>query len=139
MMMQEPAARRSVIVQRIDHPADVSAETTLLHHMGHDVASVSPDEALTVLRNDEADLVVIDIAGLQDREEFVDRLSELLASRRQHRHVAVFANEIDDNLTSLRGRTSPKLHLFLRPLHLHGLLNVLKSIDSAGGPRNQVA
>ena len=141
MMMSEAVAagaatRRSFVVRHASEDTSAGAaqsstppEMTLLSHMGHDVSAVSPDEALSLLQRQDTDVVVVDVSGWRDRQEFVNRLSDVLEAR-QARHVAVFTDQLDDYLKNLRDKTSKRVHVFLKPLHLHGLLHVLKNLTA---------
>jgi len=72
--------------------------------------------------------LVVDISDSANRELF-DALSEMPASKRPNQ-VAVFSDSIDVQLREWRRKVAPcHVHVFLKPLHMHGLLNVLRQME----------
>jgi hypothetical protein len=58
----------------------------------------------------------------------VNQLADLPAELRP-RELAIFSDVADDTLRGLRARIKPsKVHIFLKPLHMHGLLSVLRQL-----------
>ena len=105
----------------------------LLNDFGHDVSATdSADEAVELLRNDRADLVVVD-ADRPGQRRFVSRLSDLPPDQ-QPRQLAIFSDVLDESLSTLVHKLSPgpgpgRVHVLLKPLHMHGLLGVLRAIE----------
>jgi hypothetical protein len=128
--MTEGASLRSVWVGPTADRESDSPEFRLLSQLGHAVAAMSLDEAFEMLGQDSADLLILDVSGGHDREQFVDRLSDLPLTH-QPRQVAVFTDQMDDYLRSLRRKGSKRLHVFLKPLHMHGLLGVLRHLEAS--------
>jgi CheY-like chemotaxis protein len=101
----------------------------LLSDLGHDVTETdSADQALEMLRSDGADLLVVD-ADRPEQRAVVNRLSDLPADQ-QPRHVAIFSDTLDESLSSLSLKlSSSRVHVLLKPLHMHRLLGVLRHFE----------
>jgi DNA-binding response OmpR family regulator len=101
----------------------------LLGQLGHDVVRAqSPEHALELIASEHTDLLVMDISHGFNRELF-DALGEMPASKRPN-EVAVFSDAIDSQLREWRRKVAPShVHVFLKPLHMHGLLNVLRQME----------
>ncbi len=129
MMAQLRSALRAVVLPSPEaHPQDTPTRR-LLGELGHDVArAASPDHALELINSDHTDLLVVDITNSANRELF-ESLCELPESKRPDQ-VAVFSDSIDEQLREWRRRVAPShVHVFLKPLHMHGLLSVLRQIE----------
>jgi DNA-binding NtrC family response regulator len=103
----------------------------LLNDLGHEVSSTaSADQAVEFLQHDGADLLIID-ADRPGQKDFVTRLSDLPADQ-QPREVAIFSDALDDSLAALvhKMHRAGSVHVLLKPLHMHGLLNVLRNIEA---------
>jgi CheY-like chemotaxis protein len=122
-------ALRTVIFNH-ETDAPISPEYRLLNQLGHEVATAgSAQEAVQLLQTEHTDLVVVD-ADAAEQQEFVNRLNDLPAEQ-SPRQVAIFTDAIDDSLTSLVRRLErTRVHVLMRPLHMHGLLGVLRSIGT---------
>ena len=101
----------------------------LLSDLGHDVTSTqSTDEVFQMLQSDRADLLVVD-AERPEQRAVVNRLGDLPADH-QPRQVAIFSDVLDEALSSLTGRlSSTRVHVLLKPLHIHRLLGVLRRCE----------
>jgi CheY-like chemotaxis protein len=129
MTAQLRSAFRAVVLPSSDaHPQDTPTRR-LLGELGHDVArATSPDHALELINSDHTDLLVVDITNSANRELFAS-LCELPESKRPDQ-VAVFTDSIDAQLRDWRRRVAPShVHVFLKPLHMHGLLGVLRQME----------
>ena len=129
MMAQIRSTMRAVILPSPDaYPQDTPTRR-LLGQLGHEVArAASPDHAMQLMNSDHTDLLVVDISNSANRELF-DALSEMPASKRPNQ-VAVFSDSIDSQLREWRRKVAPcHVHVFLKPLHMHGLLNVLRQME----------
>ena len=83
---------------------------------------------MELLNSDHTDLLVVDITGGANRDLF-ESLCELSEGKRPDQ-VAVFTDSIDSQLRDWRRRVSPShVHVFLKPLHMHGLLGVLRQME----------
>jgi hypothetical protein len=92
-------------------------------------------EALDLLEQDQTDLLIVDVSGSRRNRDFVNEIARLPIGI-QPRQVAIFSDIADESLRGLRGRIKPcKLHVFLKPLHMHGLLGVLRRLEN----QNQAA
>jgi CheY-like chemotaxis protein len=130
MTVEDRATFRSVILPAESAPSIYRAEE-LLSDLGHEVAAArSPQHALDLLEQDQTDLLIVDISDSARNRAFVAQLSEMPESLRP-RQVAIFSDTMDESLRGLRTRLKPgKLHIFLKPLHMHGLLSVLRQLES---------
>jgi two-component SAPR family response regulator len=130
MTFEDRATFRSVVLPAEDAPAAYRAGD-LLDEMGHDVApATSPADALDLLEQNQTDLLIVDVSGSPPNHEFVEQLADLPMGIRP-RQIAVFSDSDDDSFRGVRSRIKPsKLHIFLKPLHMHGLLTVLRRLES---------
>lgn len=129
MTAQLRSAFRAVILPSSDaHPQDTPTRR-LLGELGHEVSRAkSADHAMELLNSDHTDLLVVDITGGANRDLF-ESLCELSEGKRPDQ-VAVFTDSIDSQLRDWRRRVSPShVHVFLKPLHMHGLLGVLRQME----------
>jgi response regulator RpfG family c-di-GMP phosphodiesterase len=129
MTAQLRSALRAVVLASPDaHPQDTPTRR-LLGELGHDVTrAVSPDHALELINSDHTDLLVVDITNSANRE-VIESLCELPESKRPD-EVAVFTDSIDNQLREWRRNIAPShVHVFLKPLHMHGLLTVLRQME----------
>ena len=114
------------------HSADALGlpEYRLLNELGHDVSTTdSTGQARELLLNDRGDLVVID-TDRSGQHEFVSCLSALPADQ-QPRQVAIFCDGVDESLAALlNGMKRSQVHVLIKPLHLHGLLGILRKIEA---------
>ncbi|MGH7213574.1 MAG: hypothetical protein ACREIT_02240 [Tepidisphaeraceae bacterium] len=129
--------RRAVIVHCGQEECDHTAAAMLLSGMGHEVIpTASLDEAAAALGGGAlpADLLIIDASGAGGADAanlIVPRLLDELPADHQPLQVAIFSSQMDGRLAALRRRLSPaRVHVFLKPLHLHGLLGVLRHLDA---------
>lgn len=96
--------------------------------MGHDVAETdSASRAVQILQQERADLVVID-ADRDEQELFFDSINALPASQ-QPRQVAIFADAAEQPHRQPPRLGSVNVQVLLKPLHVHGLLGILRRIE----------
>jgi len=130
MTAQIRAALRAVVLPSQEaHPQDTPTRR-LLGQLGHDVARAdSTDHAIALLNSDHTDLLVADLSNSAHSDLF-DSLSELPESKRPS-EVAVFSDSIGGQLLrDWRKKVAPShVHVFLKPLHMHGLLTVLRQME----------
>ena len=129
MTAQIRAALRAVVLPSGDaYPQDTPTRR-LLGQLGHDVTRAnSPNHAMELINSDHTDLLVVDVTNNANRDLF-DSLSELPESKRPD-EVAVFSDSVDLQLREWRRTISPThVHVFLKPLHMHGLLTVLRQME----------
>jgi CheY-like chemotaxis protein len=129
MTAQDQLTLKTIILHSQSSDATGLAAYRLLNDLGHDVATTaSAEQAVELLQHDRADLVVID-ADRIGQSDFVTRLSSLPADQ-QPRQVAIFSDALDDSLKSLTSKVQrSRVHVLLKPLHMHGLLGVLRNIE----------
>ena len=129
MTAQIRAALRAVVLPSAEaNPQDTPARR-LLGQLGHDVSRAeSSDHAIELMNSDHTDLLVVDVSDRANRDLF-ESLSELPESKRPDQ-VAVFSDSSDSQLREWRRKISPtQVHVFLKPLHMHGLLSVLRQME----------
>jgi DNA-binding NtrC family response regulator len=129
MTAQLPSVLRAVVLPSPEAHTHDTPTRRLLGELGHDVArAISPAHALKLMNSDHTDLLVVDITNSQNRD-LIDALFNMPASKRPDQ-VAVFSDTIDSQLRELRRGVAPtQVHIFLKPLHMHGLLNVLRQME----------
>jgi DNA-binding NtrC family response regulator len=122
-----------VTLRAVVLPAEMTTAASraerLLTEYGHEVASAqTPEQALGLLQ-DDTDLLIVDVCNSAINKEFVNHLADMPAAARP-RSVVVFADRVDENLSAMRKRLgASRWHVLLKPLHMHGLLNVLRQLD----------
>jgi hypothetical protein len=128
MTVEDRATFRSVILPAEAAPAFYRTGQ-LLNDLGHEVAPArSADHALDLLQEDQTDLLIVDVSNSPHNREFVGHLMDLPVESRP-RQLAIFSETTDESLRSLRAQFKPcKVHIFLKPLHIHGLLSVLRKL-----------
>jgi DNA-binding NtrC family response regulator len=131
MMAQEQVALRTIILHGQATDVVGLPEYRLLHNMGHDVATADTTrQAVEFLQTDRADLVVID-ADRAGQRDFLSILGDLPADQ-QPTQVAIVSDSVDDGLSRLVQKLQrAHVHVLLRPLHMHGLLGVLRNIEAS--------
>jgi hypothetical protein len=83
---------------------------------------------MELLESDYTDLLVVDVSNRNNRA-LLDTLEEIPESMRPA-EVAVFSDTGDVSLRDLRRKVAPShVHVFLKPLHMHGLLGVLRQLE----------
>lgn len=130
MTAQEQLTLRALLVHNEITDANSHSAYRLLNELGHDVsAAASADRAVEMLEEGRADLVIVD-SDKSSQCEFVSRLANLPPDQ-QPRQVAIFCDVNDETLTGLaRQIQRSRVHVLLKPLHMHGLLGVLRNLES---------
>jgi DNA-binding NtrC family response regulator len=130
MTTQLRSALRAVVLAAPDAYLEDTPTRRLLGELGHDVTrALSPSHAVDLLNADHTDLLVMDITNNNINRDLLDALSDMPQSKRPDQ-VAVFSDSLDVQLRDLRSRLAPtQVHLYFKPLHMHGLLNVLRQIE----------
>src|SRR4051812_32124738 len=129
MTAQEQSTLKTLILSDVAVDAFELPAYRLLNDLGHDVSAAdSADEAVEMLQQDQTDLVVVD-ADSPNQREMVSRITEL-PPEQQPRQLAIFSDALDESLSALLRKLSPaRVHVLLKPLHMHGLLGVLRNIE----------
>ncbi len=100
----------------------------LLGDLGHDVTCAgSPGQALELINSEHTDLLVVDVTNGSNREVFQSLMD--LPESKHPAQIAVFSDNIDGPLREWRRKSPAHVHVFLKPLHVHGLLTVLRQMD----------
>jgi CheY-like chemotaxis protein len=130
MTAQLRSALRAVVLPSPDVSSQDTPTRRLLNELGHDVTRAeSPEHALQLLSSDYTDLLVIDVTNNNENCDLVASLIDLPEEKRPDQ-VAIFSDSIDAQLRDLHRKISPShVHVFLKPLHMHGLLNVLRTME----------
>ncbi|HMO25349.1 MAG TPA: hypothetical protein PKB10_03700 [Tepidisphaeraceae bacterium] len=97
----------------------------LLEGIGHEVEPATVGQLDHALESDRAELVVVDLEGSADEADVARRIASLPADRRP-KHVAFLTDTPD--LARALPASGPHFHVFVRPLHMYGLVNVIKRI-----------
>jgi CheY-like chemotaxis protein len=127
---------RTVLLFTTDDQAVRVVTHRLLQELGHDVKlSESIDDALRALRDTGAELLIVgdatpDVAGLAERSAaLVNRIGDLPNGSRP-REIAIFVNATHDDVPQQPRTDYPgcRVHQFFKPLHMHGLLSVLREM-----------
>jgi CheY-like chemotaxis protein len=128
MTAQVPSVLRAVVLPSSDAYSQDTPTRRLLGQLGHDVTrAASPDHAMQLINSDHTDLLVVDITNNANRE-MVESLMDLPESKRPDQ-MAVFSDTIDGQLREWRRSAPSQVHVFLKPLHMHGLLTVLRQLE----------
>ena len=129
MTVEDHATLRVIVVPTESATAAIRAGK-LLDDLGHQVIEAkTPDHALGLLQEEPTDLLVVDLSGSIRNRRFVENLSTQSSIVRP-RQLAIFTDAVDEDLRGLRNRMRPcKVHVFLKPLHMHGLLGVVRQLD----------
>lgn len=128
MTAQAPSVLRAVVLPSADANSQDTPTRRLLRELGHDVTrAASPDHAMELINSEHTDLLVVDITNDANRN-MVESLMELPASKRPDQ-MAVFSDSIDGKLREWRRSAPSQVHVFLKPLHMHGLLGVLRQME----------
>jgi CheY-like chemotaxis protein len=108
---------------------DTSPAGKLLADLGHSVtSSTSSVDALRQLQSDGADLLVIDIGKADETPMIVQRLNELDPPHRP-KAIAVLIDRTQPIDSTIANRPDVRVNVFLKPLHLHGLLRLVKRLE----------
>ena len=128
--------RRTILLYPQDDQAVRVTTHRLLQQLGHEVTlSTDTDDALRQLLDSHADLLVIDDGPVSSDyqghrpHDIVSRLVDLPMSHRP-REVAVFAHESQGQGIELQQLEcdGSRVHLFIKPFHVHGLLAILRDM-----------
>ncbi|MDP9174133.1 MAG: hypothetical protein M3O30_09745 [Planctomycetota bacterium] len=141
MTAQIRSALRAVVLPSPDYQTNQDTPTRrLLDELGHDVTrAMSPNHALELLGSEHTDLLVVDITNNNQNRDLISSLVALPESKRPEQ-VAIFTDSIDAHLREMRRAISPaKVHIFLKPLHMHGLLNVLRHMERGDGANRNIS
>lgn len=126
----EKLALRAIVV--LSEAANVDNQPTLrlLRELGHEVSSAfSTEQAIHLLQSAGADLMVVDLPSSGRTRQFLDALSNVAPEQRP-RHIAVFSDALDEYVRHFsRIPGDSRVHVFLKPLHVHGLLSVLRTAE----------
>jgi len=112
----------------------VGVAVQLLNVLGHDVAlTESCDAALASAMERRTNLLVLTLTDPSEQSAALERLATCPANVRPQ-HVAILSDDDDADSRGLplqRKLPDVKVHLFVRPVHAHGLLKVIKRITAA--------
>lgn len=129
MTAQEQTTLRTIILQT--SRLDTTPAGMLLSGLGHQVTpSSSSVDALRELQTDGADLVVVDMDKSDETAALMRRLGEVEPGQRP-RAIAVLADHAVDPSQDVTEQIDdlPPVRVFLKPLHLHGLLGLVKKLE----------
>jgi CheY-like chemotaxis protein len=128
----DQVATRSIFVHPNSDPANLWPTHRLLADLGHDVTSTSTlEEALRLMGEDPVDLLILEEPANSDasyRDEELQKIRSLPMSQQPH-EIAIFSDRPGDHRAA-RKSGSPHVHVLVKPLHMHGLLQVLRRLES---------
>ena len=119
--------RSKVVIQDSQREPVIGVAAQLLGVLGHDVAIVdTPDAAVTAASHGRTDLVVLSVTDAAEQSFQLDKIALLPRSERP-RQIAILSED-ETEATTLRRPDLPdvKVHIFVKPVHALGLLNVIK-------------
>jgi hypothetical protein len=125
-----PTLRAVILPSGYQSPQDAPTNK-LLEDLGHTVFSAgTADEAMRLLKADPTDILVVDVTESEENRRLIDRLAELPLDNRP-RELAIFTERSEDRFRKLRVSVAPShVHVFLKPLHMHALLNILRRLGA---------
>jgi len=133
MATVDQIALRTIFVHPEADPANLWPTHRLLADLGHDITSIGTLQAALDLMQDEGeapDLLIIEEPHKADpalREEELRQIRSLPRSQ-QPREVAIFSDRPEEFRPS-RLADAPRVHVLVKPLHMHGLLQVIRQMD----------
>ena len=126
---------RTIFVHPDSDPANLWPTHRLLADLGHEVSSVSTlEEAIRVMRNDPVDLLILEEPPKSEasfRENEFQQIRALPASQ-QPREIVIFSDRPSTTVHARRTGT-PRVHVLLKPLQMHGLLHVIRHLHARAG------
>jgi hypothetical protein len=133
MATLDQVAIRTIFVHPNADPANLWPTHRLLADLGHEITSTSTlAEALRLMEEEEAtDLLILEeppTAEASLREEQLGQIRSLPPSQ-QPREVAIFSDRPKE-FRSGRYAGAPRIHVLVKPLHMHGLLQVIRHLDA---------
>jgi hypothetical protein len=130
MVASERAVLRAVILPSDRSQRGLSPTGRLLSDLGiNALPANSPDEARQLLSEGLADLLVVDVAGSVENALFAKSLGDLPVDQLP-REISIFTDNQDIQIRALRTKLAPAhVHIFLKPLHVHGLLGILRQMS----------
>ncbi len=129
------SAIRAVFVYPQRDERTIPPTHRLLSELGHEVTTFTDlGDAIDMMEQSSVDLLILeeDLAtvpeGKDSYKNFVlDRLGKLDIHHRP-REVAIFSEHADEASSSTR--SGIKVHTLLKPLHMHGLLHMLRHLEA---------
>jgi hypothetical protein len=132
MATLDQVAIRTIFVHPNADPANLWPTHRLLADLGHEITSTSTlDEALRLMQEETTDLLILEEPPKAEaalREEELRQIHSLPPSQ-QPREVAIFSDRPKD-YRSTRHSGAPRIHVLVKPLHMHGLLQVIRQLET---------
>lgn len=121
--------RSKVVIHQSNQEPVFDVAAQLLDVLGHKVARVSTVErAVEETAEQPTDLLVLSLTDLEDQEQAIQRLALSPAGHRP-KQVAILSDaEAELAPRSLPSVPDMKVHVFVKPVHALGLLNVIKRL-----------
>ena len=131
-MIAEPQVRSSVVIHDSHREPVVDVAVQLLSVLGHEVAlAESASAAIREASERPTDLLVLSLTDPAEQAQTIDHLATLHPTRRP-KQVAILSNDDAETGLGLQRRLpNVKLHVFVKPIHAMGLLNVIKRITAS--------
>ena len=132
MAALDQVGMRTIFVHPSADPSSRWPTHRLLADLGHEITSTNTlEEALRLMREEDAtDLLILEeppTAEASFREEELRQIRSLPVSQ-QPRDVAIFSDRPRE-FRSTRSSAVPRVHVLVKPLHMHGLLQVIRQLD----------
>ena len=130
--MSAIATRSKVVIHDSHSEPVVGVAVQLLSVLGHDVSlAESCDAALSAAREGHTDLLVLSVTDPSEQNSCLDQLALLPRSERP-KQVAILSDaDAEANPRMLPSLPDMKVHIFVKPVHALGLLNVIKRLAAA--------
>jgi hypothetical protein len=129
-MTVQKQALRAIIFHGADTDAEGMSAFRLLSDLGHSVTPThSTQDASRLLGDGDADLLIVYVHSAEEGR-LVDWLSDIPSESRP-REVAIVSDQSENAASRLRSKFGPaRVHVLLKPLHVHGLLNIVRQLES---------
>lgn len=130
MTTPDRSSLRAVVLPSPDaYPLDTPTRR-LLKELGHDVErAITPDHAIELMNSEHTDLLVVDLTNNNLNRQVIDSMLDMPEEKRPGQ-MAIFTDAMDSQLREFRRKFSPAhVHVFIKPLHMHGLLNVVRNME----------
>lgn len=127
--MSITATRSKVVIHDSHSEPVVGVAVQLLGVLGHDVSlAESAEAALIAARGDRTDLLVLSVTDLDEQRSLLDQLA-LLSRDQRPRQVAILSDaDAEASPRMVQSLPDMKVHVFVKPVHALGLLNVIKRL-----------
>ena len=136
-MIVESQTRSAVVIHDSHREPVVGVAVQLLSVLGHAVeVTDSVDAALRAATAHPTELLVLSTTDAAEQSQIIDYLATLPANHRPKQIAILSEEEAETGIGLQRRLPNVKLHIFVKPIHAMGLLNVIKRITEATAAHN---